>query len=118
MRRTGESFMRACGYTGILAVELFVKGDRFWFNEMAPRPHNSGHWTIEGCTTNQFRELVRYLAGLPLEEPRLQAPAVMKTFPHPYRKSESRPQRKMGHVTFVGTDAADYAARWAGKFVQ
>ncbi|MEZ3441024.1 5-(carboxyamino)imidazole ribonucleotide synthase [uncultured Alistipes sp.] len=138
MRRTGESFMRACGYTGILAVELFVKGDRFWFNEMAPRPHNSGHWTIEGCTTNQFRELVRYLAGLPLEEPRLQAPTVMKNilgrdleaaerlaaerhdgvFVHLYGKSESRPERKMGHVTFVGTDAADYAARWAGKFVQ
>ena len=45
---------------------------------MAPRPHNSGHWTIEGCTTNQFRELARYLLGMPLEEPRLVAPTVMK----------------------------------------
>lgn len=137
MRATGERFMRECGYTGILAVELFVKGGRFWFNEMAPRPHNSGHWTIEGCTTNQFRELVRYLAGLPLEEPQLKAPTVMKNilgrdleaagrlaaerregvFVHLYGKRVSRPLRKMGHVTFAGTDAAGYAARWAERFV-
>lgn len=137
MRATGERFMRECGYTGILAVELFVKGGRFWFNEMAPRPHNSGHWTIEGCTTNQFRELVRYLAGLPLEEPQLKASTVMKNilgrdleaaerlaaehregvFVHLYGKSESRPKRKMGHVTFVGADAAGYADRWAERFV-
>ncbi len=49
-----------------------------YFNEMAPRPHNSGHYTIEGCTTNQFRELVRCLLGMPMEEPRLVAPTVMK----------------------------------------
>lgn len=138
MRQTGERFMRECGYRGILAVELFVKGDRFWFNEMAPRPHNSGHWTIEGCTTNQYRELVRFLTGEPLEEPRLKSPTVMKNIlgrdleaarqlaaegregvhVHLYGKRESRPLRKMGHVTFAGTDAAEYADRWAGKFVQ
>ncbi|MDE5694468.1 MAG: 5-(carboxyamino)imidazole ribonucleotide synthase [Alistipes sp.] len=136
MRQTGERFMQACGYTGILAVELFVKGDRFWFNEMAPRPHNSGHWTLEGCTTNQYRELARFLAGMPLEEPRLAAPTVMKNIlgrdldaarrlaaqthegvhVHLYGKRESRPLRKMGHVTFVGCDAAEYAARWAERF--
>jgi len=71
-------FMQECGYRGILAIEYFVKGDEIYFNEMAPRPHNSGHWTIEGCTTNQFRELARYLLGMPLEEPRLVAPTVMK----------------------------------------
>lgn len=136
MRQTGERFMRQCGYVGILAVELFVRGDRFWFNEMAPRPHNSGHWTIEGCTTNQFRELVRFLAGMPLEEPRLVAPTVMKNilgrdldaarqlaeeghegvFVHLYGKSESRPRRKMGHIAFVGQDAGCYAAAWADRF--
>ena len=136
MRATGEAFMRSCGYVGILAVELFVKGDRFWFNEMAPRPHNSGHWTIEGATTNQYRELVRFLAGLPLEEPRQTAPTVMKNilgrdlaaaqriaaerhegvYVHLYGKSESRPRRKMGHITFVGMTAAEYAAEWAGRF--
>lgn len=70
--------MRECGYRGILAIEYFVKDGEFYFNEMAPRPHNSAHFTIEGCTTNQFRELVRYLAGMPLERPRLVAPTVMK----------------------------------------
>ena len=54
-----EAFMRRCGYTGILAIEYFVKGGELYFNEMAPRPHNSGQYTIEGCTTNQFRELCR-----------------------------------------------------------
>ena len=138
MRRTGERFMRECGYVGILAVELFVEGDRFFFNEMAPRPHNSGHWTLEGCSTNQFRELVRFLAGMPLEEPRLVAPTVMKNIlgqdldaarqiaaeghegvcVHLYGKSESRPKRKMGHIAFVGMTAAEYADRWAGRFVE
>lgn len=70
--------MLTCGYRGILAIEFFVKGREFFFNEMAPRPHNSGHYTIEGCTTNQFRELVRFLLGEPLQEPRLVAPTVMK----------------------------------------
>lgn len=136
MRATGERFMRECGYRGILAVELFVRGDRFWFNEMAPRPHNSGHWTIEGATTNQYRELVRFLVGEPLEEPRQEAPAVMKNIlgrdldaaraiaaegaegvhVHLYGKSESRPLRKMGHITFTGMTAEEYVARWAGRF--
>lgn len=138
MQAAGRDFMLQCGYVGILAVELFVKGDRFYFNEMAPRPHNSGHWTIEGCSTNQFRELVRFLVGLPLEEPRLIAPTVMKNilgqdldaarriaaeghervFVHLYGKSESRPKRKMGHITFVGSDAAGYAGRWSDEFVK
>ena len=61
MIAAGERFMLTCGYRGILAIEFFVKGREFFFNEMAPRPHNSGHYTIEGCTTNQFRELVRFL---------------------------------------------------------
>ena len=137
MRRAGEAFMRGCGYVGILAVELFVKGDRFFFNEMAPRPHNSGHWTIEGCTTNQYRESVRFLVGEPLEEPRIVAPTVMKNilgrdldaarrietegcervYVHLYGKRESRPRRKMGHITFTGISAAEYADRWAGRFL-
>ena len=117
-------FMQECGYRGILAIEYFVKGDEIYFNEMAPRPHNSGHWTIEGCTTNQFRELARYLLGMPLEEPRLVAPTVMKNIlgrdlaaaeaiaregradvhVHLYGKRESRPLRKMGHITLRGPE--------------
>ena len=61
MEEQSVRFMRDCGYRGILAIEYFVRGDEIFFNEMAPRPHNSGHYTIEGCTTNQFRELCRYL---------------------------------------------------------
>ena len=70
--------VRDCGYRGILAIEYFIKGGEIYFNEMAPRPHNSGHYTIEGATTNQFRELVRYLVGEPLQEPQPVAPTVMK----------------------------------------
>ena len=103
---------------------------------MAPRPHNSGHWTIEGCTTDQFRELARYLLGMPLEEPRLVAPTVMKNIlgrdlaaaeaiaregradvhVHLYGKRESRPLRKMGHITFVGLSGGQFAAEWAARF--
>ncbi len=63
--------MKSCRYRGILAIEFFIRDGEFYFNEMAPRPHNSGHYTIEGCTTNQFRELVRFLLGEPLQEPQL-----------------------------------------------
>jgi len=138
LKSAGENFMKRCGYRGILAIEIFVKGDVFYFNEMAPRPHNSGHYTIEGCTTNQFRELVRFLLGMPLEEPRLVAPTVMKNIlgrdleaarrvaaerhpgvhVHLYGKSESRPKRKMGHITFVGMTAAEYERGWADRFVK
>ena len=137
MRVQSEDFMRACGYRGILAIEYFVRGGDIYFNEMAPRPHNSGHWTIEGCTTNQFRELARYLVGEPLQTPELVAPTVMKNilgqdlemarrvavephdgvYVHLYGKSESRPKRKMGHITFVGMDAATYDRDWAERFV-
>ena len=133
-----RAFMRRCGYRGILAIEYFVRGDEIYFNEMAPRPHNSGHYTIEGCTTNQFRELCRLLLDEPLEEPRLVAPTVMKNilgcdlgaaeriaaqelpgvYVHIYGKSVCKPLRKMGHITFVGMTAEGYAAEWPDKFVR
>ncbi len=138
MKAQSEHFMRSCGYEGILAIEYFIRGGEIYFNEMAPRPHNSGHYTIEGCTTNQFRELVRYLIGEPLQEPRLVAPTVMKnilgqdleaaravaregrpdTYVHIYGKTESRPKRKMGHITFVGITGEEYERQWAGRFVK
>lgn len=138
MRRESERFMRSCGYRGILAIEYFVRGGEIYFNEMAPRPHNSGHYTIEGATTNQFRELARYLLGEPLQGPRLVAPTVMKNilgqdleaaqriaaacpphvYVHLYGKSECRPKRKMGHITFVGMTAPEYEAAWASRFVK
>lgn len=138
MKQLSAEFMRRCGYEGILAIEYFVRDGEFYFNEMAPRPHNSGHYTIEGCTTNQFRELVRYLLGMPLEKPRLVAPTVMKNIlgqdleearriaaeghegvcVHIYGKTESRPKRKMGHITFVGMTPERYEREWSDRFVR
>jgi 5-(carboxyamino)imidazole ribonucleotide synthase len=118
-------------YVGVLAVEMFVVGGRLLMNEMAPRPHNSGHYTIDACRTSQFEQQVRVLCGLPLGDPSQHTPAVMVNllgdiwnFPGPsgqsrmgaepdwaavlrhpgahlhlYGKRETRPGRKMGHVT-------------------
>jgi 5-(carboxyamino)imidazole ribonucleotide synthase len=106
-------------YVGVLAVEFFILADgRIVFNEMAPRPHNSGHYTLDACVTDQFQQQVRALAGLPLGDSRLLSPVVMvnllgdiwrpepawdKLLAHPgvhlhlYGKTEARPGRKMGH---------------------
>lgn len=136
--QASRSFMLSCGYEGILTIEYFVKGDEFYFNEMAPRPHNSGHYTIEGCTTNQYRELARYLLGQPLEQPVLKSPTIMKNilgedlcaarlmaeqglpegvYFHDYLKSESRPKRKMGHITFTDTTIEEYDKLYRSRFV-
>ena len=136
--RKSKEFMRRCGYVGILAIEYFIKGGEIYFNEMAPRPHNSGHWTIEGCSTNQFRELCRFLLGEPLHEPQLLGPAVMKNilgqdleeagriekeglpdvYVHIYGKTVSKPKRKMGHITFTGTTSGEYDTNWKDRFVK
>ena len=137
MKAESERFMRDCGYRGILAIEYFIRGGEIYFNEMAPRPHNSGHYTIEGSTTNQFRELVRYLVGERWQEPGPGAPTVLKdilgqdlgaaekvaaenlpgVYVHLYGKTECRPKRKMGHITFVGMTAGEYERDWAARFV-
>ena len=131
-----SAIMHELGYVGVMAMECFITPSGLLINELAPRVHNSGHWTIEGCTTNQFRELARYLLGMPLEEPRLVAPTVMKNIlgrdlaaaeaiaregradvhVHLYGKRESRPLRKMGHITFVGLSGGQFAAEWAARF--
>ena len=107
------------GLVGLLAVEMFVdRGGRVMVNEIAPRPHNSGHWTIEACPASQFELHVRAVAGLPLPPGMRHADAAMKNLvgpeetalwpaivatpgliPHLYGKTEARPGRKMGHVT-------------------
>lgn len=132
-----KRFFSTKGYCGILAIEYFVCGERFFFNEMAPRPHNSGHYSIEGCNTNQFRELVRFLTDEPLVEPELVAPTIMKNIlgqdlpeaekimnehhldvhVHIYGKSQSRPKRKMGHITFTDMDAERFQSQWSKRFV-
>ena len=105
-------------YVGVLCVEFFVDTDNELFvNELAPRPHNSGHWTIDACLVSQFEQLVRAVCGLPLGSPERHADAVMTNllgddvnrWPeflndpsarlHLYGKTEARKGRKMGHVT-------------------
>lgn len=116
MKAQSERFMRDCGYRGILAIEYFIKGGEIYFNEMAPRPHNSGHYTIEGATTNQFRELVRYLVGEPLQEPQPVAPTVMKTFWDRISKPRSESPRRTSRA-YMSTSTARRrtvpSARWA-----
>jgi 5-(carboxyamino)imidazole ribonucleotide synthase len=118
------------GYVGVLCVEFFGLADgSLVVNEMAPRPHNSGHWSIEGADVSQFELQVRTLAGLPLVQPRQHSPAVMLNLLgdlwfregteartpdwagvlalpgahlHLYGKREARPGRKMGHLTVTG----------------
>lgn len=106
---------------GLLAIEMFVTSDGdVLVNEVAPRPHNSGHWTMDACRSGQFEQLVRTICGLPLGDPSRRCDAVMKNligddvddWPkhlndptaklHLYGKAETRPGRKMGHVNFLG----------------
>ena len=115
---------------GTLAIELFVtKDDDVIVNELAPRPHNSGHYTIEACSFDQFDAHVRGIAGWPLEQPKLLSPAVMVNVlgqhveptrvliadhpewnVHDYGKAEVRHDRKMGHITVLTDDTAKTVA--------
>jgi 5-(carboxyamino)imidazole ribonucleotide synthase len=131
---------------GLLAVELFLTSDgRLLVNEVAPRPHNSGHLTIEGCYTSQFEQHLRGVLGLPLGSTRMKAAAVMANLVgeagfegpvkydgyqdllswegvniHIYGKSTTRPFRKMGHVTTIAPnlDAALEMARKAKEAIR
>ena len=116
---TVSGFLQALDYVGVLAVEFFVAGDELLVNEMAPRVHNSGHWSIEGAVTSQFEQHIRAVCGLPLGSPALTGSAEMRNLIgdeaadvarylgeadchlHLYGKAEARPGRKMGHVTWV-----------------
>jgi 5-(carboxyamino)imidazole ribonucleotide synthase len=111
-RRAAE----ALDVVGLLAVEMFVTPDGLLVNEMAPRPHNSGHWTMDACVTDQFEQFIRAVCGLPLGAPQRHSDAEMTNLIgddsgrwldilsdpdarlHLYGKAEARPGRKMGHV--------------------
>ena len=114
------------GYVGVMAVEFFVAGGRLMINEIAPRPHNSGHYTLDACVTDQFEQQVRALCGLPLGDTRLLSPVAMvnilgdrwhdggphweQLLAHPaiklhlYGKEAARPGRKMGHFNVLDAD--------------
>jgi 5-(carboxyamino)imidazole ribonucleotide synthase len=118
--RFGIELAHGLDLVGLVALEMFVTRDgRVLANEMAPRPHNSGHWTIDACATSQFEQLVRAICGLPLGPVDVLAPSRMENligeeanaWPryladptarlHLYGKEAARPGRKMGHVTFL-----------------
>ncbi|WP_029008839.1 5-(carboxyamino)imidazole ribonucleotide synthase [Azospirillum halopraeferens] len=118
--RVARRLADALGVVGLLAVEMFVTKDgRVLVNEMAPRPHNSGHWTMDACATSQFEQFVRAICGLPLGSTDLLMEAEMENLIgddverwaailaepdarlHLYGKAEARPGRKMGHVNRV-----------------
>ena len=125
---------------GMFCVEMFVdKQGNVLVNEVAPRPHNSGHYTIEACVTSQFEQHIRAITALPLGSPELLKPVVMRNllgeqnsagkscvlgadealaisgvFLHIYGKEESRPKRKMGHITVIA-DSVEQASEKAEK---
>ena len=134
-----KSLADTMGYVGVLCVEFFVLADgSLVANEMAPRPHNSGHWSIDGSDVSQFELQVRTLTGLPLVAPRQHSAAVMLNllgdlwFPagsaaertppwaqvlalpgvhlHLYGKTSARPGRKMGHLTVTAATPAEARA--------
>ncbi|MBS0321399.1 MAG: 5-(carboxyamino)imidazole ribonucleotide synthase [Proteobacteria bacterium] len=138
-RATALRVADALDYRGVLCVEMFVeRGGRLLVNEIAPRPHNSGHYTIDACVTSQFEQQARVLAALPLGSTQLLAPAVMVNVLgdvwfdaagsgprepdwsavlaqpsaklHLYGKAEARRGRKMGHVTCLGRTLDDALA--------
>jgi 5-(carboxyamino)imidazole ribonucleotide synthase len=125
LQERAESHARAVmdrlEYVGVMAIELFQVGDELFGNEMAPRVHNSGHWTIEGAETSQFENHLRAVTGLPLGSTASRGSSVMVNLIgavpdtaavaavagahlHLYGK-EPRPGRKLGHVTIVGGEA-------------
>jgi len=133
--RLAEAIAAALDYVGTLAVEMFVTADgRILVNEIAPRPHNSGHHTIESCVTSQFQQQIRTVCGQPPGDARQHTPAVMvnllgdlwpapdrhpdwtpvlecpRAFLHLYGKREAKPQRKMGHFTVLGDSVASALA--------
>jgi len=127
-REMATDVAKAMAYVGVLAVELFVVGGKLLVNEMAPRPHNSGHYTMDACSVDQFEQQLRSLCGLPLGRPWLLSPVAMVNLLgdvwaggeprwaealrrpgvrlHLYGKAEARPGRKMGHLNCLASDGA------------
>jgi 5-(carboxyamino)imidazole ribonucleotide synthase len=133
LQSQGEDYARRVAehldYVGVLAFEFFVVGGRLFANEIAPRVHNSGHWSIEGAVTSQFENHLRAVAGLPLGDTALRGASVMVnlignappasellalpgTHLHSYGKTP-KPQRKIGHVTVTADSRAQLSERLA-----
>ncbi len=145
-REVAERMAEGLGVVGLLAVEMFVGEDgRVRMNEVAPRPHNSGHYTLEACPVSQFEQQLRAVCGLPLGSTDLLRPAAManlmgddagtalgrpgaaealavpETALHLYGKREARPGRKMGHLTSLGStpdEALERVGRARSRLVE
>ncbi len=129
---------------GVFGIEMFLtKDNRILINEIAPRVHNSGHYTIEACATSQFEQHIRAVTGLPLGSVEMLVPSVVMVnilgertgkadvkgldralgisgvTVHIYGKAQTKPERKMGHITSIGktTEEALKKARWARKYI-
>jgi len=125
-------------FVGTLAIEMFVTDEGIVINELAPRPHNSGHWTIDGANVSQFEQHIRAICGLPLIKPEARGYAVMVNLlgqhvdyamsawqkpefsdakMHMYGKEEMKQDRKVGHINFVGNDWEELEAT-VDKFLE
>ncbi|HEY3934097.1 MAG TPA: 5-(carboxyamino)imidazole ribonucleotide synthase [Gemmatimonadales bacterium] len=131
-RSTAAAIVTALDYVGVMGVECFVVDGALLVNELAPRPHNSGHWTLDAAVTSQFEQQARALAGLPLGDTAALSPVAMinllgdlwsegeprwdlaLAIPgvrlHLYGKKHPRPGRKMGHLTVMAATATDALA--------
>lgn len=131
--RIAKTLAEGLELQGVMGIELFETEGGLLVNELAPRPHNSGHYTLDACYTSQFEQHVRAVAGLPLGSARQHTPAVMLNLLgehmgrleehltevlsdpliklHLYGKSETRPGRKMGHLTALGATVEEALAR-------
>src|SRR5690625_172425 len=120
-KKAAKTLAEKINVVGTFAIEMFVKEEEIFINEMAPRPHNSGHYTIEACNISQFAQHIRAICGLPLTpikqlqsvrminilgedmQKALRALSTMSNcFVHLYGKAEVKEKSKMGHITFVG----------------
>jgi phosphoribosylaminoimidazole carboxylase PurK protein len=124
-----KKILSSMSYPGVMGIEMFLCNGEILVNELAPRVHNSGHYTIEGCYTSQFENHIRAILGLPLGSAEMKVPAAVminilgerngtakvkgidsilvckETFIHLYGKTETRIERKMGHITITGSDS-------------
>lgn len=135
-RSLAEKVVKSLKGVGIFGIEMFLENNKLLVNEIAPRPHNSGHYSIEACSVSQFELHIRAILGLPLVKPRLLSPAVMtnilgipnysgnysitgidKAFAvpgmklHLYGKRITKPQRKLGHFTITAESTQEALSR-------
>ena len=135
-RSIAEKVVKSLNGVGIFGIEMFLENNKLMINEIAPRPHNSGHYSIEACSISQFELHIRAILGLPLVKPRLMSPVVMtnilgipnytgeysltgidKVFAvpgmklHLYGKRITKPQRKLGHFTITAESTQEALSR-------